>query len=151
MSRYDRVALFISFVAFFAAWFVSERVFEKMPHIEDEMAYVWQAQVATTGRLMLSSPPVPKSMMIPFVVDYQGNRFGKYPPGWPVALALGLALGARAWVNPILGGISVWLTYRLGKKLFNERVALLAAFLTLTSPFFCSFPGPCFRIRGRCF
>jgi 4-amino-4-deoxy-L-arabinose transferase-like glycosyltransferase len=141
MSRYDRVALIVSLVAFFAAWFVSERVFENMPHIEDEMAYVWQAQVIAKGRLMLPSPPASESMMVPYVVDYHGNRFGKYPPGWPVVLALGIALNARAWVNPMLAGLAVWLTYLLGKKLFDVRVALLGAFLTLSSPLFLLVSG----------
>ncbi len=140
-SRYNCVALLLSIAALFAARLVLARVFENMPHIEDEMAYVWQAQVIAKGRLTLPSPPAPKSMLVPFVVDYNGNRFAKYPPGWPVVLALGLALGARAWVNPALAGIAVWLTYLLGRKLFDARVALLAAFLTLTSPFFLLVSG----------
>jgi len=69
-------------------------------------------------------------------VDYNGQRFGKYPLGWPLMLALGVLLHARDWVNPILSGLGVWLTYLLGKKIFDERVALLAAALTITSPFF---------------
>jgi 4-amino-4-deoxy-L-arabinose transferase-like glycosyltransferase len=39
-------------------------------------------------------------------------------------------------VNPLLAGLGVWLTYRLGKKVFKDTIGLLAAFLTLTSPFF---------------
>jgi len=73
---------------------------------------------------------------VPFVVDYGGQRFGKYPLGWPVMLSFGERLDARAWVNPLLAGLGVWLTYRLGKKTLGEIVGLLAAGLTLTSPFF---------------
>jgi hypothetical protein len=74
--------------------------------------------------------------MIPFIVDYHGERFGKYPPGWPAVLAVAIRLGARAWINPMLAGLGVWLTYRLGKRIFNDFVGLLAAGLTITSPFF---------------
>jgi hypothetical protein len=136
MKRTDAIALFLSVVAVAAAYLVADRVFDRMPHIEDEMAYVWQAQALTRGRVMLPSPPDPKSIMVPFVVDYHGQRFGKYPLGWPLMLALGLLLHARAWVNPVFAGLAVWLTYRLGQKLFDDRIALLAACLTLTSPFF---------------
>ncbi len=136
MKKTDLIAILFSILAVAAAYLVARQVFEFMPHIEDEMAYSWQAQVLTTGKVMLPSPPEPKSMLVPFVVDYHGNRFGKYPLGWPILLAFGLLLHAREWVNPLLAGGAVWLTYLLGRKIFDERIGLLAAFLTLTSPFF---------------
>jgi hypothetical protein len=136
MSRTDRIALLISCLAVLAAFIVTDRVFERMAHIEDEMAYVWQAQAISHGYLTLPSPPFPKSFLVPFVVDYNGQRFGKYPIGWPVILALGERLGIPYLINPILAGLGVWLTYLLGKRLFGETVALLAAGLTATSPFF---------------
>ena len=118
-----------------AAW-VTFRIYEAVPHIEDEYAYTWQAAVIASGKLTLPSPPEPRSFLIPFVVDYQGLRFGKYPIGWPAVLAVGVWLGLRSWVNPLLAGLGVWLTYRLGKRVFSPFVGLLAALLTLTSPFF---------------
>lgn len=136
MSRADRLALLLSLIAVLVTYGVAERIFERLPHIEDEMAFVWQAQAIAHGHLTYPSPPEPKSFLVPFVVDYQGLRFGKYPPGWPATLALGVMLGLRAWVNPLLAGLGVWLTYRLGKRLFSPTVGLLAAILTLTSPFF---------------
>jgi 4-amino-4-deoxy-L-arabinose transferase-like glycosyltransferase len=136
MSRADRFALLLSLMAVFAAFVVANRVFEGMAHLEDEMAYLWQAQVIAGGHLTVPSPSEPDSFLVPFVVDYQGQRFAKYPLGWPVVLALGERLGVRTWVNALLAGFSVWLTYRLGKKVLGETVGLLAALLTLTSPFF---------------
>jgi 4-amino-4-deoxy-L-arabinose transferase-like glycosyltransferase len=136
MTRPDRIAVLLSLLAILAAYWVHDRVFERMAHIEDEMAYVWQAQAIAGGRLTLPSPPEPKSFLVPFVIDYQGQRFGKYPLGWPATLALGEYLGRRYLVNPLLAGFAVWLTYLLGKRLFGETVGLLAALLTLTSPFF---------------
>ena len=136
MSRIDRIALFISIVAIAVAYLVSVRVYQQMPHIEDEMAYVWQAQVLAQGKIMLPSPADAQNFLVPFVVDYHGQRFGKYPLGWPLMLALGVLLHAQAWVNPILSGLGVWLTYLLGKKVFDERIAFLSAVLMVTSPFF---------------
>jgi hypothetical protein len=136
LSHADRIALLLSLLAVVASYLVTERVFEGLPHIEDEMAYVWQAQAIAGGRLTLPSPPDPKSFLVPFVVDYNGQRFGKYPPGWPALLALGMALHLRSLVNPLLAGLGVWFTYRLGKRVSSEIVGLLAAGLTVSSPFF---------------
>ncbi len=136
MKRTDRIALLFSLLAVLAAYIVADRIFERMAHIEDEMAYVWQSQAISRGYLTLPSPPLPKSFLVPFVVDYNGLRFGKYPIGWPVVLAAGERLGVPYLVNPLLAGLGVWLTYQLGKRLFGGTVALLAAGLTLVSPFF---------------
>lgn len=136
MTRSDYIALLLSLLAVAAAWFVAAQVFENIAHLEDEIAYVWQAELIAEGQLTTPSPPHAQSFLVPFVVDYEGQRFGKYPLGWPAALALGVILGARGLVNPVLAGLGVWLTYRLGSKLMGETVGLLAAGLTLTSPFF---------------
>lgn len=136
LSWFDRLALAISLLTVFTCFWITQNIFESMPHIEDEMAYTWQAKVIARGQLTLSTPQnCPGCFLVPFVVDHNGLRFGKYPLGWPVVLSFGERLGARDWVNPILAGWSVWLLYRLGKKLFDEKTALLAALLAATSPF----------------
>ena len=136
LSRADRIALILSLIAVAASYWVAVRIFEGMAHIEDEVAYVWQAQAIAGGHLTLPSPSHEKSFLVPFVVDHNGQRFGKYPLGWPVMLAVGELLGVRPLVNALLAGFAVWLTYHLGKRIFGETVGLLAAGLTLTSPFF---------------
>ncbi len=136
MSRADRIALLLSLLAVIVSYWVAVDVFEAMPHIEDEIAFVWQAKAIAEGHLTVPSPPHPKSFLIPFVVDYNGQRFGKYPLGWPTMLAVGQFLGVRTFVNPLLAGLAVWLTYLLGKRVFGETVGVLSAVLTLVSPFF---------------
>jgi 4-amino-4-deoxy-L-arabinose transferase-like glycosyltransferase len=136
MSRADRIALILSLLAVVVTYLVTDLIFERMAHIEDEMAYVWQAEAVAGGRLTVPSPVAPKSFLVPFVVDYGGQRFGKYPPGWPALLGIGVFFGARSLVNPLLAGLAVWLAYRLGKRVSSETVGLLTAGLTLTSPFF---------------
>jgi 4-amino-4-deoxy-L-arabinose transferase-like glycosyltransferase len=79
--------------------------------------------------------------LIPFVIDHQGERFGKYPLGWPVVLSFGERLGLSRLVNPLLAGLAVWLTYRLGQKLLGYKVGLLAAALTVISPLFLTYSG----------
>jgi hypothetical protein len=134
--RHNIIALFLALAGFIASALVTQRIFEAVPHIEDEIAYVWQAKALINGHLTIASPPHSNSYLVPFVVDYNGERFGKYPPGWPAMLAVAIRLGTRAWINPLLAGLAVWLTYRLGKRIFSDFVGLLAAGLTVTSPFF---------------
>jgi 4-amino-4-deoxy-L-arabinose transferase-like glycosyltransferase len=141
MHKAEWTALIISLVGVAAGFLVAVRVFEAVPHVEDEMAYVWQAQVFAHGHLTVPTPRFPQNMQVPFVVDANGQRFAKYPPGWPMVLALGLLLGIRTWVNPLLGGLAIWLTFRLGQKVFGTATGLLAALLTLVSPFFLVISG----------
>ncbi|MEJ2011158.1 MAG: hypothetical protein P8X64_02915 [Anaerolineales bacterium] len=115
---------------------LSADVFERMPHLEDEFANLWQAQVYAQGSLSVPSPESPRSYLVPFVIDYHGQRFAKYPPGWPAALSLGARAGAPWLVNPLLAGLAVWLTFRLGSKLLGEWPGVLAALLLLASPMF---------------
>lgn len=137
----NRIALLLSLCAVLLSAWVTQNIFEAVPHIEDEVAYVWQARLLADLRLSIPSPQEADSFLVPFVVDYQGLRFGKYPPGWPALLAFGVLFGLRAWVNPLLAGLGVWLTYRLGKRVFTPGIGLLAAGLTLTSPFFLENSG----------
>jgi hypothetical protein len=136
MTRADWIAFVLVLLAVGLSAVVGARIYENIPHLEDEIAYVWQGRVIADGRLTLPTPEHENSFLIPFVVDYNGQRFGKYPLGWPVVLSLGERLGLRAWVNPLLAGLAVWLIYRLGKRTFGEIVGLLGAGLTVVSPFF---------------
>ena len=137
------MVLLLSLAAAAASLALAIGIFEGLPHIEDEMAYDWQARLIARGKLTISTPRLcPKCFLVPFVVDYQGQRFGKYPPGWPAVLAFSHLPGVRdipsirSLINPVLAGMCIWLTYRLVKKLLDEKTALLAALLTTLSPFF---------------
>ncbi|MEI6084184.1 MAG: hypothetical protein WCS70_07775 [Verrucomicrobiota bacterium] len=61
----------------------------------------------------------------------------KYPPGWPVFLALGYwvaGLAGALWVNPVLAVISAAAFFLLAWRLFNSTVACIATTLWLFSP-----------------
>ncbi|HEY57370.1 MAG TPA: hypothetical protein G4O04_02310 [Anaerolineae bacterium] len=130
------LALGMVLMAVVGSLWVATHIFEDIPHLEDEFAYLWEAQVVAQRQVRIPSPPEPKSFLVPFVIDHQGWRFGKYPLGWPVMLSFGVRWGHPAWVNALLAGLAVWLTFRLGERLWSPEVGLLAAALTLTSPFF---------------
>jgi hypothetical protein len=135
-NTWDWLALGVSIAVILAAAFVGSLIFENIPHLEDEFAYLWQAKTIAGGELTLPTPEFPKSFLVPFVIDFQGQRFGKYPPGWPAVLSLGVRAGIENWVNPLLAGLAAWLTYRLGKRTLGEKPAFLGIVLLGTSPLF---------------
>ncbi|OGT27898.1 MAG: hypothetical protein A2Z17_07010 [Gammaproteobacteria bacterium RBG_16_66_13] len=135
------LALLLAAGAAGASLFVSSSVFERMPHVEDEFANLWQAEVMARGRLWIESPAAAESFLVPFVVDHEGRRFGKYPPGWPAALSLGAAAGAPFVVNALLMALVVWWTYRLGSRLAGHGPGLLAALLAAGSPMMLMLSG----------
>lgn len=136
MRRHDIIAIFICLGVFVASLLVSARIFEQIPHIEDEMAFVWQARVIAEGQIWLPSPqPNPDSFKVPFVIDHQGKRFGKYPPGWPALLAIGELLPVRSLINPLLTALSFWWMYRLASRWLPPSTSLLIIALGCMSPF----------------
>ena len=139
----NRLVLLIAAVFILLVALISHGIFERIPHVEDEAAYWFQAQVFAQGRLAVATPPYAASYWSPFVIDYNGLRFGKYPPGFPLLLALGMFVGAPWAVNALLGAFSLILLADLGRRVYSSAVVpcrrrgdvgLLAAALALTCP-----------------
>ncbi|MFQ3646379.1 MAG: hypothetical protein SNJ54_06095 [Anaerolineae bacterium] len=133
----NAAAALLCALAFGLSLLVSDRVFEGLPHLEDEVAYLFQARVFAAGEWVIPSPPVRQAFTQPFIVDHAGSgemrRFSKYPPGWSLLLAGGLAMGYGAWVNAAFAAAAVALVYRLG-RIYNPHVGLIAALLLAFSP-----------------
>jgi 4-amino-4-deoxy-L-arabinose transferase-like glycosyltransferase len=136
-----RWILLICTLAMITSAAISYFAFERLPHLEDEVAYLFQARTMALGRLTVPSPPQPNAFWTPFVLDQGGQRFGKYPPGWPAVLGLGEKVDAAWLINPLLSALVLYLVYRLGRTLYDARVGLLAAGLGLFSPLFLVLGG----------
>lgn len=128
------LALGLIFFSMVMSAVVSGRVFERLPHLEDEVAYLYQAKMFAGGNLVIDSPEPRRPFWQPFVLDYEGKRFGKYSPGWPALLAAGVWLGEPWVINMFFAGLTVALVYRLGSEIFNRDTGLIAAALTAFSP-----------------
>lgn len=122
--------------AFLGAAWTSQSVFERLPHTEDESAFLFQGQTIASGRLVADAPEQPLSFSIPFIIVRDGMWFGKYPPGFPLMLAPGVLAGQPWLVNASLAGLCVLLVYLLGRQLYGRGTALLAGALLVASPFF---------------
>jgi 4-amino-4-deoxy-L-arabinose transferase-like glycosyltransferase len=126
----------ICLTAFVTIAALADQIFEHVPHSEDEVAYVFQAKVFAQNRLTAPTPQNSDAFWTPFVVDYQGQRFGKYPPGWPWLLSLGIRLGAPWLVNALLATLTLILIAWLGKCFYEPKIGLWAAGLALVTPGF---------------
>ncbi|HEX3723587.1 MAG TPA: glycosyltransferase family 39 protein, partial [Nitrolancea sp.] len=130
------VALILCMVSFTASAWVSTTVFDRLPHVEDDVAFLFQAKTIASGHLLATPPGLPAFFQIPFVIIRDGHWFGKYPPGYPAVLALGVLSGQPWLLNPVVGALDVWLVFVAGRRFFDSLTGLLAAALLVSSPFF---------------
>ena len=136
LMRHQTFVAALAFAAFFLSAAISGRVYERMPHLEDEFAYWYQAKIFARGQLVIETPQPAQAYWQVFVADHKdkGVRFAKYTPGWAMLLALGLNLG-QAWViNAFFAMLAAPLVWQLGRQIFNRDVGLMAAGLTVFSP-----------------
>lgn len=132
---YTLAVLLLALVSFFLSLTISRHTFNRLPHLEDELAYLYQAQVFARGDLVVESPVPARPLWKPFVVDYaNGNRFSKYTPGWSAWLAVGVLVGEPWVINAFFGMLTVILIYKLGRVVFNPDVGLVAALLLTFAP-----------------
>lgn len=121
---------------FFLSLYTNRTVFERLPHLEDEFTYLYQARIFAGGQIAVAQPQPRQAYWQPFVVDHSetGLRTGKYTPGWPLLLALGVSMGYMFVVNALFSAVTVALVYRLGAELWSADAGLIAALLVTFSP-----------------
>jgi hypothetical protein len=127
--------------AFAASAAVAFGVFDALPHLEDEHANLFQAAVFARGEIVAPAPPSKDSFFIPFTIVQNGIWFGKYTPGFPLVLALGVLAGAPWLVNALASALALLGTFLLGRDLFDADSGLLAAALGAVSPAFIILSG----------
>jgi 4-amino-4-deoxy-L-arabinose transferase-like glycosyltransferase len=142
---YAVVAIVLAFFAFVMSSVVSQQVFERMPHLEDEVAYQYQAEIFARGQWVMTCNEPSRAFWRPFVKEYEhsGTKtcFSKYTPGWSVALGLGEAVQQGWIINAFFALLTVALIYRTGTEIFNRDVGIIAAALVAFSPAFLMLNG----------
>ncbi len=129
----------LALAALVLLWYLNYVVGEAMPHVPDSVLYVFQGKIFASFRLVADAPPVRESFSIfhPHMLQLVDDRwFSHYPFGHPLALAIGLRVGAVWLVPPIIGAVSAYLIYRVGHHVYGTAAGLLAAVLLFFSPFF---------------
>ncbi|MBI2165403.1 MAG: glycosyltransferase family 39 protein [Chloroflexi bacterium] len=115
---------------------VASLLLDGIPHVQDSVAYLFQAKTLARGALWAPAPPLPEFFTQEFIVNYGEKWFSKYPPGHALMLAIGVLAGHPWLTGPILGGLSLGLVTLLGREVWGLKVGVLAALLGLLSPFF---------------
>jgi hypothetical protein len=133
-----------AFPALVAAWVVvacgllAALPLQRLPHISDEIAYLFQARSFALG--LLSAPPPPPGAIHGLTFDLStftnGQWFSIFPPGWPAVLTLGVFVGAPWLVNPLLGGLSILAAHGVVRRLASRGLANLTIVMMAASPWF---------------
>jgi hypothetical protein len=130
----DRFALLTAIAVAVVCAVLSVVVYERHPHVPDEVAYLFQARTFATGRITLPNPPVPSAFELYLLKSGPQGWFSPVPPGWAAMLAPGAFIGAAWLVNPALTGLNVLLVYLVLQPLYGRRVARLSTLLFAVSP-----------------
>jgi hypothetical protein len=102
---------------------------------DDEHVYQFIAETLRTGSLTAPSPREDLEFFIEqFVVLSDTARYGKYPLGHPALLALGQMLQIERLIVPLVSALLIPLTYWIGARIFDRRVATLTVLLLCGSP-----------------
>ena len=133
--RGGALAAFTAAWVFLASWAVSRFILAHAAISDDEHVYDFIAQTLRTGSLTAPSPGQDwPFFQEQFVVLSESVRYGKYPVGHPLLLAIGQAAGAETLVVPALTALLAFAVLRLGRTVFGAAEAALALLLVAVSP-----------------
>ncbi len=135
------LAAVLSAAGLLATALIASSLLQRIPHVQDSVAYLFQAKTLALGRLSVPDPRPPIFFTEEFIPVHGGQWFGKYPPGWPVLLAIGVLVHAPWLVDPVLAAIDLAVIYLIGREVYGVPVALLGTALALSSPFFLFLGG----------
>ena len=133
----NRVVFLIALACCVLSAWICWSVLGAIPHISDELSYLYQGRILSTARLSVEAPAVPEAFTVRWDhILRDGGRWRTiYPPGWPFLLAMGWWLHATWLINPLLLGLTVIGVFRLATQLFEERTGLFAVIAFATSTF----------------
>jgi len=132
----DRFVWVLAVLSVALAWGLNVTVYERHPHVPDEVVYLIHARYFAAGRLWLPVPPVPAGFDLDLMLTAGDRWYCPVPPGWPMALAVGAYLGATSLVNPVLGGLTILVTYLFAREITDRRSARWIVLLLAASPWF---------------
>lgn len=120
------------------------------PQISDEFSYFFEASLIKSGKLYAKSPPM-RDFFQSLTIINDGKWYSKVTIGWPMLLALGMAVGSTALVNPLLAAGSMVLLFLISKKFLGEEGAVIPVFIVLLSPFYFLMGGTYFSHTANTF
>ncbi|MCP4609858.1 MAG: glycosyltransferase family 39 protein [Planctomycetes bacterium] len=134
--RIDRFAILAAIWIIILASMLNYFVYERHPHISDEIADYTHAKYVAEGVLTSPAPPVPEAFEV-YLMQVDGDRWYPVAPvGWPAVLSVGILLGVPWLVNPVLAGLNAILIYLLFQLIFTRYIARVSLLLLCVSPWY---------------
>lgn len=120
---------------------LSQRVFHQLPGFGDEVNYLFQGRIFSSGHLSVPAPPDPEFFRVDWMHLFgeDGRIWGFHPPGNSVLLAVGWLLGRYALTLPLVAGLLLCVHYLLALELLRDRTfAAVSAVVVGTSHYVLS-------------
>lgn len=137
-----RLKILVAAVVVAQALAIHFGVARQFPLSGDDHSYVYQARLFAAGRVYAQDPlydyrhPLHRCIELACARDHEGRRFSKYAPGWSLALAPGVVLGAPWIVQPLVAALLVCLLLGHVERRHGPRAMHAAALLLTLSAFF---------------
>jgi hypothetical protein len=131
---FDRSVTYAALWSVAVALVLAVFVYQRIPHLPDEIVYQLQARYFAAGQIALPAPPAPTAFDVDLMYLDDTRWFSMAPPGWPALLAAGAVIGAEWLLNPLLTGLAVLLLHAVLREIYAPRVARAATLLFAVSP-----------------
>jgi hypothetical protein len=129
---FERVApIAVGFISFAFVWWLWGSL-SKLPGNHDEAAYVLQARIFASGRLVAPARPLPQ-FFEQFHTFVEPVVAAKYPPGFSVLLVPGIWIGLPGLIPALLAAMCSALLFVLARRYSGLPVALMSVVLAGTS------------------
>lgn len=133
----------LSLVFAILVW-MAVRVFHNYPICMDGYNYLYQAQIFASGHRYLNIKKALKPLIELFMVYNNGHIFSKYAPGFSAVLALGVLLGVPFIVNPLLGCLSLFVSFLTLRTTVSSASALIVIILFAFNSYFLGYSASYF-------
>jgi hypothetical protein len=132
-----RMAVFlVIMVVFLVTRSIAVVVLEKIPHVQDSIATLFQARIFAAGHLTAPVPEPVRAFHFEMTVIFREHWFSKYTVGHSLTLVPFVLLG-KSWLwGPLSAAAVVALVFVFARSLFGYATGLLAIFFLARSPFF---------------
>jgi hypothetical protein len=91
-----------------------------VPDVPDELGYLHTARTFAQGHLTAPSPPAQEFYYVSWGLHDHDRWYAVFPPGYGATLAIGVAVGAPGWINPLLGAALVLVLFLLAEHLLGR-------------------------------
>ncbi|MBN1295236.1 glycosyltransferase family 39 protein [bacterium] len=136
----DRIAQMVAWTAaLIALWgsaHINVRYLEQIPHVQDSVNYLFQAQLFSSGRITIDAPPNVTSFSSEHIIVQNNRWYCHYPFLVPFLFMIGLHLSAIHMVNPLIAMLTILVIFRIGRENYNALTGMWSALLLVSSPFF---------------